>query len=71
MSKSVPTSLAALAMVLAAPAQANDLRSDLAEDMPGLMELYRDLHANPELSFEEHETAALSLIHISEPTRPY
>ena len=58
MSKSVPTSLAALAMVLAAPVQANDLRSDLAEDMPGLMELYRDLHANPELSFEEHETAA-------------
>lgn len=58
MSKTVPTSLAALAMVLAAPAQANDLRSDLAEDMPGLMELYRDLHANPELSFEEHETAA-------------
>ena len=34
MSKTVPTSLAALAMVLAAPAQANDLRSDLAEDMP-------------------------------------
>jgi hippurate hydrolase len=58
MSKTVPTSLAALAMVLAAPAQANDLRSDLAEDMPGLMELYRDLHANPELSFEEQETAA-------------
>jgi len=28
------------------------------EDMPELMELYRDLHANPELSFEEDETAA-------------
>jgi hippurate hydrolase len=26
--------------------------------MPELMELYRDLHANPELSFEEHKTAA-------------
>ena len=58
MTKSIPTSFAALAMLIAAPAQANELRDDLAADMPGLMELYRDLHANPELSFEEHETAA-------------
>ena len=58
MTKSFPTSFAALAMLIAAPAQANELRDDLAADMPGLMELYRDLHANPELSFEEHETAA-------------
>ncbi|NIJ61037.1 amidohydrolase [Qipengyuania flava] len=58
MTKSIPTSFAALAMLIAAPAQANALRDDLAADMPGLMELYRDLHANPELSFEEHETAA-------------
>ncbi len=58
MSKIVPTSLAALAMMLSAPVQAQDLRADLEADMPGLMELYRDLHANPELSFEEHETAA-------------
>ena len=43
---------------LSSPAQANDLRASLDEDMPDLMELYRDLHANPELSFEEHETAA-------------
>ena len=50
MSKTVPTSLAALAMLLAAPAAANELRDDLAADMPGLMELYRDLHAHPELS---------------------
>lgn len=50
---------AAATLALAAtPATANDLRTDLAGDMPGLMELYRDLHANPELSFEEHETAA-------------
>ncbi|WP_422358165.1 amidohydrolase [Qipengyuania flava] len=58
MTKSIPTSFAALAMLIAAPAQANELRDDLTADMPGLMELYRDLHANPELSFEEHETAA-------------
>lgn len=43
---------------LATPVQANELRDSLAEDMPGLMELYRDLHANPELSFQEVETAA-------------
>lgn len=50
-------SVAAL-MASAAPAQADDLSDDLTADMPGLMELYRDLHANPELSFEEVETAA-------------
>ena len=48
---------AALAMI-AVPAQADDLREALAADMPDLMELYRDLHANPELSFQEIETAA-------------
>lgn len=54
----------AMAMAMAAmPAQADDgqsggIRSDVARDMPGLMELYRDLHANPELSFEEVRTAA-------------
>ncbi|WP_432200589.1 amidohydrolase [Erythrobacter sp. W53] len=45
-------------MAIAAPAQANDLRDDLMADMPALMELYRDLHQHPELSFEEHRTAA-------------
>ncbi|MBX7493430.1 amidohydrolase [Qipengyuania sp. 1NDW9] len=60
MSNLRPTLLAAAAAALtfATPAQANDLRASLEEDMPGLMELYRDLHANPELSFEEHQTAA-------------
>lgn len=45
-------------LAFASPASAQDLRTSLDEDMPGLMELYRDLHAHPELSFEEHETAA-------------
>ena len=58
MSKSICTGLAAIAVMLASPVSANDLRADLEGDMPELMELYRDLHANPELSFEEHETAA-------------
>lgn len=43
---------------LSAPVHANELREALSEDMPALMELYRDLHANPELSFQEVETAA-------------
>lgn len=45
------------AMAVGTPAWADDLRADLSEDMPGLMELYKDLHANPELSFQEFETA--------------
>ena len=50
--------IAALALVAPSAASAQDLRAGVAEDMPELMELYRDLHANPELSFEEHKTAA-------------
>ncbi|NCQ63705.1 MAG: amidohydrolase, partial [Alphaproteobacteria bacterium] len=42
----------------AAMAQDDGLRAGVAEDMPELMALYRDLHANPELSFQETETAA-------------
>ena len=44
--------------MLGAPAHANELRDALADDMPALLDLYRDLHANPELSFQEVETAA-------------
>ena len=40
------------------PAAANDVRDAVTQDMPELMDLYRDLHANPELSFQEVETAA-------------
>lgn len=43
---------------LHAPAHADDLSTDLQAQMPALMDFYRDLHANPELSFMEHETAA-------------
>ena len=45
------------ATVLAAPASAQ-LRQDVARDMPSLLTLYRDLHANPELSMQETRTAA-------------
>ena len=53
-----PTLAALLALGLAVPAQAEDLSAAVARDMPDLMALYRDLHANPELSFEEVQTAA-------------
>lgn len=52
--------LLAAASVLAlgaAPAKADDLRDAVAKDMPALVSLYQDLHANPELSFQEVETA--------------
>ena len=46
-----------LALLAAVPARADDLRSEVAAAMPALVELYQDLHANPELSFEEFETS--------------
>nr|WP_232223486.1 amidohydrolase [Sphingorhabdus lutea] len=39
-------------------AQNTDVKAAVAKDMPLLMEVYRDLHANPELSFQEVRTAA-------------
>lgn len=46
-------------LFLTAPAAAQDsLRADVAKDMPSLITLYRDLHANPELSGAEVKTAA-------------
>lgn len=48
---------AALAMATGSPASADELRDGVMADMPGLMEVYKDLHANPELSFQEFETA--------------
>ena len=48
---------AALGIAFAAPAHADELRDDVMADMPGLIEVYKDLHANPELSFQEFETS--------------
>jgi amidohydrolase len=48
----------ALPLLFAAPAHADELSDAVAADMPGLMELYRHLHENPELSFQEEQTAA-------------
>ncbi len=51
--------LAAVTSVLfCTPAQADPLKDAIQADLPSLMEIYRDLHANPELSGEEVQTAA-------------
>jgi hippurate hydrolase len=50
--------LAATASALAVPAQAATLSEAISADMPQLMDLYRDMHANPELSMQEVRTPA-------------
>lgn len=50
-------SAAVLGMLAAGPASADELRDAVAADLPALVELYKDLHAHPELSFQEVETA--------------
>lgn len=54
------TMIAAAASVLAltATASADPVRDATARELPSLMTLYRDLHANPELSQAEVKTAA-------------
>jgi amidohydrolase len=47
-----------LAGAMLSPASAQDLRQSITRDMPDLMNLYRDLHANPELSMQETRSAA-------------
>jgi len=50
---------AALLASAAAPALAADpVTEGVAKDMPSLMTLYRDLHANPELSMQEVKSSA-------------
>ena len=50
--------LAAAAMTVTTPAAASGLSDAIRADMPQLMTLYRDLHANPELSMQEVRTPA-------------
>jgi amidohydrolase len=50
--------LAAAAMTVTTPANAATLSESIRADMPQLMTLYRDLHANPELSMQEVRTPA-------------
>ena len=50
--------LAAFGLIAATPAAADPLADAVKADMPSLLAIYRDLHANPELSFEEVKSAA-------------
>ncbi len=50
--------IAASTVLFWTPAQADPLKDAIKADLPSLMEIYRDLHANPELSGEEVRTAA-------------
>src|SRR3954470_8829182 len=50
--------LAAAAMTTTTPAGATTLSDSIRSDMPMLMALYRDIHANPELSMQEVRTPA-------------
>ncbi len=50
--------LAAASLLAFTPAQADGLKDAIAADLPSLMDIYRDLHSNPELSGEEVRTAA-------------
>jgi len=49
----------ALALTLPTAVGAEPLRDQVAAEMPALLDLYRTLHAAPELSFEEVKSAAL------------
>ena len=51
--------IAAVALIVPATASADELTEAVGRNLPDLMALYRDLHANPELSFQETRTAAL------------
>jgi amidohydrolase len=46
------------ASALPAPALADPLSDQVRADLPSLMAIYRDLHANPELSMQETRSAA-------------
>jgi amidohydrolase len=47
-----------MAAMMTGTAFAQDLRQSIRRDMPGLLEIYRDFHANPELSLQETRSAA-------------
>jgi len=50
--------ISALALIASTAAPAAALSDAIQADMPQLMALYRDLHANPELSMQEYRTPA-------------
>lgn len=55
--KTLLAAVSALA-ITTTPANANAIRDTISRDLPGLLAIYRDFHANPELSFQEIRSAA-------------
>ncbi|GAA0863187.1 M20 family metallopeptidase [Sphingopyxis soli] len=51
------TGIAALALTM--PAAAQEIGGEVQKQMPSLMNIYKDLHANPELSFMEVRSAGI------------
>lgn len=51
--------MSAAALALAAPAAAQKLGGEVEKQMPSLMAIYKNLHANPELSFMEVRSAGI------------
>ena len=47
-----------LATAMSGNAFAQDLRQSIRQDMPNLLEVYRDFHTHPELSMQETRSAA-------------
>lgn len=54
-----PLLLLSALFALSSPAPAADLEAIAAAELPSLVALYEDLHANPELSLHEERTAAI------------
>jgi amidohydrolase len=54
-----PTALLTLSLLLAAPAWAEGMDTQIKAELPSLMAIYDDLHANPELSFMEERSAGV------------
>src|SRR5579871_3702421 len=48
-----------MALIVAVPTLAQDLKTLVDNQLHGLVEIYKDIHAHPELSHEESRTAAL------------
>lgn len=55
----VALALAMTVTIVSQSTAARELKSDIAKDLPSLIAIYQDLHANPELSFMEERSAAI------------
>jgi amidohydrolase len=51
--------IAVAALLSAAPVHAEPLRDAVSADIPSLITIYRDLHAHPELGFQETRSSAI------------